>query len=152
MSRSPSEVVFPNVRQENGAGSVVQYEHCGIGLGDAKENAMSTMTPEFEAAKDILCTLLQRPDRGLFNYDEMADMAFEYTRALERRFQREQMERQANRASVQITTMQAAITKLTPNLLANLGGVPAKSSIMSSSTNKTVRSSNLGHFIGEENK
>jgi hypothetical protein len=58
-------------------------------------------SPKFKAAQDILCTLLQRPDRGLFNYDEMADMAFEYADALERRFEQEMKASLANKQATQ---------------------------------------------------
>ena len=38
-----------------------------------------------EVASRILAALISRPDSGLFNYAEMADMACNYAEALEKR-------------------------------------------------------------------
>jgi hypothetical protein len=70
--RSGSEIVYPNVRQENGAGNVVQYEHVGIDLA----THISILAMQ---------AILSRTDGGIFNPDEVADKACLQAEAMLRR-------------------------------------------------------------------
>jgi len=47
------------------------------------------MNDKMQIASAVLAALVTRPDSGLFNYDEKAEMAFLYAEALERRFIKE---------------------------------------------------------------
>jgi len=46
---------------------------------------MSNLSGRMEVVSRILAALISRPDSGLFNYTEMADMAYKYAEALEKR-------------------------------------------------------------------
>jgi len=60
---------------------------------------VSNLTGKAEVASRILAALVSRPDSGLFNYDEMADMAVQYAEALEKRIRKDELANQAAQAA-----------------------------------------------------